>query len=157
MSNCRAYGKYGLTIEMIKHCDGDLLKLTLALLEPILLSGKVPGDWKLIEFIMVVKLLKTSSPHEFRPIAFLQVLYTVVARLHDSRVSQFLSINQPSSQVGSRKGVRIEEHLVTREIYLRLIHGFQQEGLVISLGFQEAFDRIQLPELWSAFSRSRST
>ena len=68
------------------------------------------------------------------------------------RAEHILDAQQPEEQHGFRHAYRIEEHLLTTNLFIdkATIHEFPV--WIISLDFSKAFDRVMWPLLWQALA-----
>ena len=86
---------------------------TLASVNIILASGRIPDTWKLTTFRMLPKKLRAIQTTDFRPIASSRFFYKVFGYLTLGRVEEILEAKQPEEQHGFPPGRGLEEHLLT--------------------------------------------
>ena len=147
----RGADEAGLVAELLKHALQELL-VELHLYNDILSCGNVPSEWSKTVFIMLAKKVKATHAADFRPIAIVRLLYKVFAYLVLRRIEDCLEQQQPQEQHGFRTGYRIEEHLVSANLFLDKAAAHDMPVWVVSLDLSKAFDRVSWPSLWQALA-----
>ena len=84
----------------------------------VLEDGEVPDCWRTTCFHMLPKNLRAMHASDFRPIAKLRLLYKVFAYLILGRIEHTPDTYQPEEQHGFRSKYRLEEHLLTANLFL---------------------------------------
>ena len=79
---------------------------------------------------------------DFRPVANSRLLYKVFAYLLLGRFAASLEICQPEEQHGFRPNRRLEEHLLTANMFLDKATQVQIPVWIVSLELSKAFDRV---------------
>jgi hypothetical protein len=99
---------------------------------------------------MLAKVRNAASTKDFRPIACLRILYKVYAHLLLGRMEEALEQAQPEEQCGFRGGRRLEEHVLTANIFVDEIFAAVVPAWLVSLDLSKAFDRVHWEPLFQA-------
>ena len=140
----------GLTAELLKVAPEEYLIAMLDVFNSVLRTGQIPAFWKLTLFPMLPKKLHSIQTSDFRPIANIRLFYKVFAYMLLARIENILELEQPEEQHGFRPGRRIEEHLLTTNIFLDKATAAGRTIWIVSLDLSKAFDRVHWPALWAA-------
>ena len=98
----------GLTAEVLKHAPTKFWEHLLPVYNDIPYHGAVPRSWFCTLFNMLPK----------KGLANIRLFYKVLACLLLDRIEHQLDDHQPEEQHGFRRGKRIEEHLLTANVFL---------------------------------------
>ena len=98
----------GLTAEVLKHAPTKFWEHLLPVYNDIPYHGAVPRSWFCTLFNMLPK----------KGLANIRLFYKVLACLLVDRIEHQLDDHQPEEQHGFRRGKRIEEHLLTANVFL---------------------------------------
>ena len=93
--------EHGLVAELLKYSTTDCHTVLLAAFNAILETGVVPGTWQKTVFTMLPKFKRALQPADFRPVAFLRLLYKTFAYMILGRIERQLDKAQPEEQHGS--------------------------------------------------------
>ena len=150
----RGADEAGLVAELLKHAPQELLVALLHLYNDMLSCGNVPSGWSKTVFIMLAKKVKATHASDCRPIAIVRLLYKVFAYLVFGRIEDCLEQQQqqPQEQHGFRTGYRIEEHLVSANLFLDKAAAHDMPVWVVRLDLSKALDRVSWPSLWQALA-----
>ena len=99
---------------------------------------------------MLPKKVRPTQVIDFRPVVNIRLFYKVFACLVLERIEQHLDDHQPEEQHGFRRGKRIEEHLLTANVFLGKTLAVGIPVWVVSLDLSKAFDRVHWPALWKS-------
>ena len=113
-----------------------------------LYHGAVPRSWLCTLFNMLPKKMRPKQVGDFRPIANIRLFYKVFACLVLDGIEHQFDDHQPEEQHGFRRGKRIEEHLLTANVFLDKALNVGIPVWVVSLDLWKAFDRVHWPALW---------
>ena len=140
----------GVSAELLQHVPEEFLTALLQIYNSVLEDGEVPDCWRTTCFHMLPKKLRAMHASDFRPIANLRLLYTVFACLILGRIEHTLDTYQPEDQHGFRSKYRLEEHLLTANLFLDKATAHGIPVWLVSLDLSKAFDRVHWPTLWNA-------
>ena len=91
---------------------------------------------------MLAKHRKAALVTDFRPIASVRLFYQIFAYMILHRIEPCLDSHQPEEQHGFRAGRRLEEHLLTANLFLDKTladPGGKHSGVDIEFGFVKSF------------------
>ena len=142
----------GLVAEVFKHIPTNFAAKILRLYNDLLSNGDIPSSWRRTLFTMLAKHRKAALVTEFRPIASVRLFYKIFAYMILHRIQPCLDSHQPEEQHGFRAGRRLEEHLLTANLFLDKTLAANIPVWVLSLDLSKAFDRVDWSALWLALS-----
>ena len=108
----------GLTAEVLKHAPAEFWDYLLWVYNEIFHHGTVPQSWCCTLLNILPKKVRPTQVTDFRPVANIRLFYKVFACLVLERIEHQLDDHQPEEQHGFRRGKRIEEHLLTANVFL---------------------------------------
>jgi len=150
MNAKRASDDIGLVAELLHHAPALFRDCLLLLYNKVLLQGPPPESWRRTFFQMLPKTSTASAVSDYRPIASVRVLYKLFAYLMLGRLEHELDKHQPEEQHAFRADYRIEEHLLTANMFLDKTRSVGIPVWAVSLDLSKAFDRVDWSALWSA-------
>ena len=118
MRNNRSGDEAGLVAELVKDIPAEFRQVLLDLYNGTLQSGDVPSSWRHTLFTMLAKTPSARAVTDFRPIANIRLFYKLFAYMLLGRIEGILDEAQPEEQHGFRGGHRIEEHLLTANVFI---------------------------------------
>ena len=142
----------GLVAEVFKHISNNFAANILRLYNDLLSSGHIPSSWRRTLFTMLAKHRKATLVTDFRPIASIRLFYKIFAYMILHRIEPCLDSHQPEEQHGFRAGRRLEEHLLTANLFLDKTLAANIPVWILSLDLSKAFDRVDWGALWLALS-----
>ena len=142
----------GLVAEVFKHISNNFAANILHLYNDLLSSGHSPSSWRRTLFTMLAKHRKATLVTDFRPIASIRLFYKMFAYMILHRIEPCLDSHQPEEQHGFRAGRRLEEHLLTANLFLDKTLAANIPVWILSLDLSKAFDRVDWGALWLALS-----
>ena len=138
------------TAEVLKHAPAEFWDYLLSVYNVIFHHGTVPRSWCCTLFNMLPKKVRPTQVTDFRPVANIRLFYKVFACLVLEGIEHQLDDHQPGEQHGFRRGKRIEEHLLTANVFLGKTLAVGIPVWVVSLDLSKAFDRAHWPALWKS-------
>ena len=142
----------GLVAEVFKHMPTNFAAKILQLYNDVLSHGHIPASWRRTLFTMLAKHRNAALVTDFRPIASVRLFYKIFAYMILHRIQPCLDSCQPEEQHGFRAGRRLEEHLLTANLFLDKTLAANIPVWVLSLDLSKAFDRVDWGALWLALS-----
>jgi hypothetical protein len=103
--------------------------------------------------VVLFKKGERQDPANYRPIALLNILYKVFAKVLDARIGHILDSAQSVDQAGFRPGFGCEDHLFSIVLLAEKASEFQLPIWVAAIDFQKAFDTVDHRGIWSALSK----
>ena len=95
---------------------------------------------------------KAALVTDFRPIESIRLFYKIFAYIILHRIQPCLDNHQPEEQHGFRAGRRLQEHLLTANLFLDKTLAANMPVWILSLDLSKAFDRVDWGALWLASS-----
>ena len=108
----------GLVAEVFRYIPTSFAAKILHLYNDLLSNGHIPSSWRRTLFTMLAKHRKAALVTDFRPIASIRLFYKIFAYMILHRIQSCLDNHQPEEQHGFRAGRRLEEHLLTANLFL---------------------------------------
>ena len=138
----------GLTAEVLKHAPTEFWEHLLQCTMISFIMAQCPDRGFVLYSTCCLKRCGQNKLLDFRPIANIRLFYKVFACLVLDRIEHQLDDHQPEEQHGFRRGKRIEEHLLTANVFLDKALDVGIPVWVASLDLSKAFDRVHWPALW---------
>ena len=142
----------GLVAEVFRYIPTSFAAKILRLYNDLLANGHIPSSWRRTLFTMLAKHRQAPLVTDFRPIASIRLFYKIFAYMILHRIQPCLDNHQPEEQHGFRAGRRLEEHLLTANLFLDKTLAANMPVWIVSLDLSKAFDRVDWGALWSALS-----
>ena len=142
----------GLVAEVFKHIPTNFAAKFLRLYNNLLSSGHIPSSWRRTLFTMLAKHRQAALVTDFRPIASVRSFYKIFAYTILQRIEPCLGSHQPEEQHGFLAGRRLEEHLLTANLFLDKTLAANIPVRILRLDLSKAFDRVDWGALWLALS-----
>ena len=150
MKNNGSPDERGLVAELLKHAPPEFRRALLELYNRVLVFGLPPEEWRRTLFIMLPKTAKATTVTDYRPIASSRLLYKCFSYLVLGRIEVQLEAAQPEEQHAFRGDRRLEEHLLSADIFIDKTRERNIPIWIVSLDLSKAFDRVSWPALWEA-------
>ena len=139
-----------VSAELLRHVPEEFLTALLRFYNSALEDEVVPDCWRTTCFHMLPKKIRAMHVSAFRPIANLRLLYKVFAYLILARIEHTLDTHQPEEQHGFRSKYRLEEHLLTANLFLERTTAHGIPVWMVGLDLSKAIDCVHWPTLWNA-------
>jgi len=150
ISNGKAPGPTGETIEMIKWLDETNLRLVKTLFNTIMKTGYLPDSWKTAKIFGIYKSGEPTNPLNYRPIALLSVLYKLFTKIINDRMMDVVECEHIISI--AQGGFRREMSTVTQIHALRgIMEEANMKGKGIHITYIDiagAYDSVPLERLY---------
>ena len=115
LSKGKCADKHGVVLEMLAQ-GGDTIKhILLRKYNDVLQGGVFPSDWSELIFVMLPKSGDLRDAHNWRPVAILDVVYKVFAKMVHKRILPYLDPQISDEQMGFRTACGVDEALMTLE------------------------------------------
>ena len=103
-------------------------------------------------FTMLAKHRETAVVTEFRPIVSVRLFYEMFAYMILHSMEPCLDTHQPEEQHGFRAGRRLEQHLLTANLFLDKTLAANIPVWTLSLDLSRVFDRVDGGAFWLGLS-----
>ena len=114
----------------------------MALRNEVTLEGLAPESWRRTLFQGLPKTAKAAGVSDCRPIAGARVLHALFAYLMLGRLENRFDRRRPGEQRAFRADYRVEEHLLTANMFLDKTRRVGIPAWAVSLDLLKAFDRV---------------
>ena len=144
--------KHGVLLEMRVN-GGELVQdVLLRIYNEILDTGIFPHDWYKLIFVMVPKSGDPTDANNWRPIAILDVVYKVFAKILYNRLFPILDPQQSDEQFGFRTDCGTDEALMILECITGAALEWNLPLWALSVDLRKAFDKLEHNALLSSLS-----
>ena len=100
----KASGGDGIPVELFQILKDDAVKVLNSICQQIWKSQKSPQDWKRAVFIPISKRGNAKECSNYHTFALISHTYTVVLKILQARLQQYVNRELPDVQAGFRKG-----------------------------------------------------
>ena len=153
MKKNKSPGNDQLTSDMIRLGGSEVLKQITTIFNNILLTQKIPPEWKEAKIIILFKKGDRKDIKNYRPISLLSHMYKLFTRVLQKRMERVLDYNQPREQAGFRKGFSTTDHLQTINQIMEKCNEFNIPLCLAFIDYEKAFDSV---EHWAIFEALRN-
>ena len=142
----KAAGSDGLKAELFQQAP----KLWAKTLLPIFQShvhrhGEIPSSFRESIIVLLHKKGNTLQPHNYRPIALVNVMAKVLSAIHGTRLRRVLRSIIPQEQTGFVPGRSITENIILISDAIHHAKRHHPSSIILALDFEKAYDRVQWP------------
>ena len=136
----KSCGEDGIPPEVLKRCNLD--DIILRFCNQVLLEGKKPDQWSLLNIIPIPKSGDLSKAGNYRGISLSSIVAKIFNKMILNRIRPELDVHLRSNQNGFREGRTTVSHILALR---RLIEGIKLNNLpaiITFIDFKKAFDTI---------------
>ncbi len=146
LKNKKATGFDGISNEMIKNCNSEMIELIKMTLNLILSKGLVPKLWCQGLITPVYKKGCKTNPDNYRGICVGNALLKLLCLLLNNRLKSFLKDNNiiRNNQIGFQEKCRTTDHLLTLKALInKHVHDTSKKKVHAAfIDFRKAFDSV---------------
>ena len=150
----KAPGVDGIYSEMIKAGGSTITNALHKLFNKILLTNKIPEDFKKAEIVLIYKKGDRKECKNYRPISLLNHTYKTFMLALANRIKNDLYSFLPKSQAAYQPGRTTIEQIISLEQIIEKAIEFNKPVYAVFIDFTKAFDSVKLPSLWSALEKT---
>ena len=151
MSNNKAPGLDGITIEFIKGAVQFYCPFLLELFNRILSTGKYPSEWGKAILQPIYKKGNKDDPTNYRGIALLIIVSKIFTKILNNRLNEWADLLQKidEEQAGFRRGYSTADQIFNlQSIIQKYITKKKGRCYVLFVDFATAFDSVPHSSLW---------
>jgi hypothetical protein len=144
----KAPGPDGFSIHFYRAC-WDIIKIDLLkMIKAFHKRAKVGGNTNSTFLALIPKEVNPSSFERFRPISLCNASYKIMSKLLENRIKPLLENLISPMQGGFFKGRHILDNVIQVQEAMHSSHQRQEQGMLIKLDMENAFDRVNLSFLY---------
>ena len=143
MSNDKAVGADGISIEAMKAGDAVLHRELAKLFTNCLKQNKTPDNWKSSRMVLIHKKGDNRNLKNYRPISILSNVYKLYTKVLTTRLQRQLDDNQPPEQAGFRSGYSTMDHIHAINQLREKCTEYQKPLCIALVDFEKAFDSVE--------------
>ena len=140
ISNRKAPGCDGISIEYLKAGGDEAIRVMTSLCNIILKTKIWPNDWKnLYMFLFTKRAIKKESGN-YRTIALISHASKILLRILQKRLDNFLIPELPIGQVGFRRGRGTRDYIYNLRWMMEKARDHQRELFMCFIYYKKSFD-----------------
>ena len=144
----KASGGDGIPVELFQILKDDAVKVLNSICQQIWKSQKSPQDWKRSVFIPIPKKVNAKECSNYHTFALISHTYTVVLKILQARLQQYVNRELPDVQAGFRKGKWTRDQIANICWIIEKAREFQTNIYFCFIDYTKAFDSVDLNKLW---------
>ena len=113
-------------------------------------DAQTPMSWSKTMISVIYKDGDAQLPQNYRPIAIVQVLYSLFTRMLLARIRPQLETQQSRDQAGFKSHFSTEDHLTTLALLQEKCLECRKDLWIAAVDFKKAFDMVTHDSLWHA-------
>ena len=138
----------GITVELFKILKDDAMKVLHSIHQKIWKTQRWPQDWKRS---VVIPIPKKGNPKEcstYHTIALISHASTVMLKILQARLQQYVNHELPDVQAGFRKGRGSRDQIANIRWIIKKAREFQKIIYFCFIDYAKAFDCVDHNKLW---------
>jgi hypothetical protein len=144
----KAPGPDGFSIHFYRACWDIIKSDLLRMIKAFHHRAKVGGNTNSTFLALIPKEVNLSSFERFRPISLCNASYKIMSKLLANRIKPLLENLISPMQGGFVKGRHILDNVIQVQEAMHSSHQQQEQGMLIKLDMENAFDRVNLSFLY---------
>jgi hypothetical protein len=150
MKNGKAPGADGITVEMLKDVQDELLPMLTEMFNRYLETGKIDDNLADSSTLLLFKKGDSTLIRNYRPISLLSVLAKLLTKTMLNRIERTMDWEQGEEQAGFRRDRSTTECMLTLCELIEKSHEYNEPLFLCFIDFEKAFDSVEMNGLWSA-------
>ena len=135
----KATGGDGIPVKLFQILKDDTVKVLHSICQQIWKTQQWPQDWKRSVFVPIVKKRNAKQCSNYCTIALISHASTVMLKILQARLRQYMSPELPDVQAGFRKGRRTRDQIATICWIIEKAREFQK-NIYFFIDYANAFD-----------------
>ena len=144
----KAGGGDGIPVELFQILKDDALKVLHSIYQQIWKTQQWPQDWKRSVFVPIPKKGNAKECSNYCTIALISHTSTVMLKILQARLQQYMNHELPDVQAGFRKGRGIRDQIVNILWIINKARQFQKNIYFCLVDYAKAFDCVDHNKLW---------
>ena len=142
----KASGDDGIALELFQILKGDAVKVLHTICQQMWKMQEWPQDWKRSVFIPVPK--KGNAKECSNTAALISQACTVMLKILQARLQQYVKLELPDVQAGFRKGRGTRDQIANICWIMEKAREFQKNIYFCFFDYAKAFDCVDRNKLW---------
>ena len=143
----KATGGDGIPVKLFQILKDDAEKVLHSICQQIWKIQQWPQDWKRSAFIPIQKTGNAKQCSNYRTIALISHASTVMLKILQARLQQYMSPKLPDVQAGFRKGRRTRDQIANICWINEKVREFQKNIYFCFIDYAKAFDCVDYNKL----------
>ena len=144
----KASGGDGIPMELFQILKDDAVKVLHSICQQIWETQPWPQDWKRSVFIPIPKKGNAKEYSNYRTIALISHASTVMLKILQARLQQYVNRELPDVQAVFRKGRGTRDQTANIHWIMEKAREFQKNIYFCFIGYAKAFDCVDHNKLW---------
>ena len=143
----KASGGDGIPVELFQILKDDAVKVLHSICQQIWKTQQWPQDWKRSAFIPIPKKGNAKECSNYHTIALISHASTVMLKILQARLQQYMNRDLPDVQAGFRRGRRTRDQIATIHWIIKKARECQKNIYFCFIDYAKAFDCVNYNKL----------
>ena len=144
----KANGGDGIPVELFQILKDDAVKVLHSICQQIWKTQQWPQDWRMSVFISIPKKGNAKYCSNYHTMALILHASTLMLKILQTRLQQYMNHELPDVQVGFRKGRGTRDHIANIYWIIEKAREFQRNIYFCFIDYAKAFDCVDHNKLW---------
>jgi len=150
MKSGKAPGNDGITVEMLKAAQEELIPRLTEMFNDFLRTGTIDDNLADSSTLLLFKKGDPAMLKNYRPISLLATIYKLLTKTITRRIEKTINEEQDVTQAGFRAGFSTLDHILTLCELIERSREHQVPLFICFVDFEKAFDSVEMNALWNA-------
>ena len=144
----KANGVDGILVELSQILKDDAVKVLHSICQQIWKTQQWPQDWKRSVFIPIPKKGNAKEYSNYRTFALISHASTVMLKILQARIQQYVNLELPDVQAGFRKDRGMRDQIANIRWIMEKAREVQKNIYFCFIDYAKAFDYVNHNKLW---------